>query len=83
MFQGVEAIARFDPVDQRGSVTVFLGIYQVDTGLIQRHRIGGCQDANVVQIRLRRITVTVAVDGDTVHHIDVDDPLPAAQIIGH
>ena len=48
---------------------------QVQASLVQRHGIGGSEDADVLESRCRRRSVTVAVDGHVVHHVDVDDIL--------
>ena len=48
-------------------------IHQIHTGLIQGDRITACQNADVMDVRLSRIAVTVTVYLEPVHHIDVND----------
>ena len=64
-------------------VAVTLGVNEVDAGLIQRHGGGGGQDADVMKVRLGGISVTVTVDGQAVHTIDVYDSLPVPKVIGN
>ncbi len=76
VFQGVKSLPGLNSVHQRRAVTVLLRIDQINARLIQRYGIRGGQDADVVEVRLSGISVAVTVDGDTIHHIDIDDLFP-------
>ena len=70
MLQRVQALA---VVDAPQELLVALRVpHKVETGLVQRHGVGGGQNADVVDVRLLGIAVTVAVDGDAVHDVDED-----------
>ena len=45
---------------------------EVQAGLIQRDRIGGGQDADVVDVGFLGIAVAVTVNGNPVHDVDED-----------
>ena len=45
---------------------------KVQAGLVQRHRVGGGQDADVVDVGFFGIAVAVAVNGNPVHDVDED-----------
>ena len=68
-----------DAVDQR--TTDLSGVDQIHTGLIQRYRVVGGQNADVVHVWFGRIAVTVAVHAEAVHQIDVKDI--AVQVVYH
>ena len=59
VFQRMQAVAGLDALDQRGAI--LRRVHKVDTRLIQRHRVGGGEDADVVHIRLGGAAVAVAV----------------------
>ena len=69
MFQGVDPILSLDPCDKGSAVRRLID--QVNTGLIQCDRICLREYTDVVHIGLRRISVTVAVDRQAVHHVDI------------
>ena len=48
-------------------------IDQVHTRLVQRNRVKGRQDADVVNLRLTGILLAVTVQRQAVHHIDEED----------
>lgn len=54
---------------------------QVDGRLVNGYRICGCQDSNVMDIRLGRIAVTVTVNGNIIEDTDIDNVLPVSEII--
>ena len=56
---------------------------EVDTCLVDGYRIGRRHNPNIVNVRLGRISVTVAVDGNIVQNVDIDNPVPISQIIRH
>ena len=60
-----------NPLDQRS--TVLGGIDQINTGLIQSNGVTGCQNTDVMHIRLGRITITVTIHTQSVHDIDIND----------
>jgi hypothetical protein len=47
------------------------GIHKINTGLIEGHGVKGRENADVVHIRLCGVAVTIAVNGQAVHHVDV------------
>lgn len=83
VLQGVQTVAGFYAVYQGRAVAVALGIDEVNAGLVERHRVGGGEDADVVHIRLGGVAVAVTVYRQAVHDVDIDDALPVAQIVRH
>ena len=73
MLQRVNSMKGFHSFYQR--FIAFCLIDQVHAGLIQRDRITACQYTDIVDIGFRRMSVAVAVHGDPVHHIDVNNVL--------
>ena len=59
VFQRMQAVTGLDTADKR--LIAFRLPHEVDAGLIQRHRVGGGENADVVDVRLGGIAVTVAV----------------------
>ena len=80
VFQRMQAVAGLDTADKR---LIALRLpHKVDAGLVQRHRVGGGENADVVDIRLGRVAVAVTVHGKAVHDVDVDDVL-FAHMVAH
>ncbi len=74
MFDGVDAMLLFDAFYQRGGVVAFgvlVFVHKVNAGLVEGHRVGGGQYAHVLEFGFSRVAVAVAVDGDVVHHSNV------------
>ena len=77
MVQRVQALAVVNAPEQ---LFIAVGLPdKIQAGLIQRDGVCGSQNADIVDVRLRRVAVAVTVDGDAVHHVDEDHLI--AQII--
>ena len=69
MLQCVQTVSGFDPLHQ--GISVIRAVYQVNTCLVQSHRIIGCQNPNIVHIRFCRVSVAVTVDRQVIHNADI------------
>ena len=78
---GVQTVEGLDAVHKRR--VPLGGVDQVNASLIQRHRVGGREDTDIVNIRLGGAAVAVAVNGYAVHHVDIDDAIHMSEIIGY
>ncbi len=84
MLYDVAAVAAVDAaVDGLGIVEVVGGyaVEDIETGLVEGHRVGGSQDAVVLQPGGGGVAHAVAIDREIVHHIDIDDL--GAEIVGY
>ena len=59
VFQRMQAVTGLDTAD-KGLIALRLP-HKVDAGLIQRHRVGGGENADVVDVRLGGVAVAVEV----------------------
>ena len=70
----------FDALFQRVGVVLLVFLHLIDEVVgctVAGDGVGGGDDTDVLYLRSMRVRVAVAVDGDVVEHIDVDDvPLP-------
>mgnify|MGYP003178760854 CR=1 FL=1 len=57
------------------------GVNEVQAGLVQRHRVKGSQNADVLHLRVMGVGIAIAVNGQLVHHVDIQNPVP--EVIGH
>ena len=80
VFQGMQAVPGLDAVYE--GLTVLRRIYQVDASLVQRHRVDGGQDTDVVHIRFSGVSIAVAVHAQTVHDVDVDILEASVECVG-
>ena len=72
MVKNVRSQLLFHSGPKRGALLGVGSINKIHAGFVKRHRIKGSQDANVRHLRLGRMPVAVAVDGDVVHDADVN-----------
>lgn len=77
----MQAVPALNAFHQRSAVR--RAVHEIDAGLIERHRVRGGQNADIVHVRRRRIAVAVAVHREIVHDAHIGDALAAAQIIRH
>ena len=47
--------------------------HEVETGFVESYGVGGCKNADVLQLWSSWRAVAVAIHGEVVHHVDIDD----------
>ena len=76
MLKDMYTMTRIYALDERRRIVILgRGIveHKVNTSLVKRDRVHRSEDAHVVHLGVGRRVVTVAVNREVVHHIDVDD----------
>ncbi len=86
IIRDVSTMLTVDALDERFLVIAWLSLvveHEVETSLVESHRVGAGKDAHVLELRVGRMTVAIAVHTHVVHHVDVDDVLAMVEVLMH
>lgn len=81
---GVGAVAAVDALDEGRTIVADSGLVvedEVETGFVKSDGVEGGEDAYVFHLGRGGMSVAVAVDGEVVHDIDVDDAFLALEVV--